>query len=107
MSPSAERTYSGTFTFTLTGWKALALLTALLAVGAFRFTRARAALEGQGRAVLEAWIVGDLQRPLLADSTLTLAEKGEALLGVSDVRVRALEARGPFDDVHVFWLAFL
>ncbi len=89
-------------TFKLTGWKAVAFLVVVAALGAYRFTRARAALEGQGREALEAWIVGEIQRPLLADTTLGLAEKGEALLATSDaVRIRALDARGPFDDVHV------
>ena len=89
-------------TFKLTGWKALALLLVLAVLGAYRFTRARAALEGQGREALEAWIVGEIQRPLLADTTLGLAEKGEALLAASGaVRIRALDAHGPFDDVHV------
>lgn len=98
---TSTRTYGGTFTFNLTGWKAVAFLVALLAVGAFRFTRARGALEGQGRATLEAWIVGEIQRPLLADTTLPLAEKGAALLEASTVSIRALEARGPLDDVQV------
>jgi hypothetical protein len=89
-------------TFKLTGWKALAFLVLLLALGAYRFTRARAALEGDGREKLETWIVGEIQRPLLADTTLSLAEKGEALLETfGSVRIRALDARGPYDDVQV------
>ena len=93
---------SNAFTFTLTGWKAVAFILVVVAFGAYRFTRARAALEGDGREKLEAWIVGEIQRPLLADTTLALAEKGAALLEASTaVGIRTLDARGPFDDVHV------
>jgi hypothetical protein len=102
MSNESTSPGRGTFTFHLTGWKAVALLLVLAALGAYRFTRARAALEGDGRATLEMWIVGEIQRPLLADTTLSLAEKGTALLQVSSaVRIRTLDARGPFDDVEV------
>ena len=90
-----------TVTFRLTGWKAVALVVALVAFAAFRFTRARSAMDGQGREALESWIVGELQRPLLADTTLTLAEKGEAVLRVSSVTLRRLDARGPLNDVMV------
>jgi len=91
-----------TATFKLTGWKALALLVVLVALGAYRFTRAHVALEGKGRETLEAWIVGEIQRPLLADTTLPLAEKGAALLEASGaVTIRKLDAHGPLDDVHV------
>ncbi|HSW31030.1 MAG TPA: hypothetical protein VLH75_16215 [Longimicrobiales bacterium] len=90
------------FTFTLTGWKAVVFILVIVAFGAFRFTRARAALDGDGRGKLEAWIVGEIQRPLLADATLGLAEKGAALLVASTaVGIRTLDARGPFDDVQV------
>lgn len=91
----------GAVTFTLTGWKAVALIVVVVAFGAYRFTRARAALEGQGRETLEAWIVGEIQRPLLADTTLSLAEKGDALLEASRLTIRTLDARGPLDDVQV------
>jgi len=101
------RTYSGKLTFTLTGWKAVALLVALASVGAYRFTRARTALEGQGREALEAWIVGELQRPLLADTTLGLAEKGQALLDVSTYSsLTGWSHRGPGTALG-YWLAFI
>jgi len=90
-----------TVTFRFTGWKAVALIVALVAFAAFRATRARSAMNGQGREVLESWIVGELQRPLLADTTLTLAEKGEAVLRLSTVSIWTLDARGPLDDVVV------
>ncbi len=90
-----------THRFKLTGWQAVVFLIAAVGFAAFRFTRARSALEGQGREALEAWIVGDVVRPLLADTTLSLAEKGDAVLGASTVTIRALDAHGPLDDVVV------
>ena len=90
-----------TLTFRFTGWKAVALIVALVAFAAFRATRARSAMDGQGREVLESWIVGELQRPILADSTLTLAEKGEAVLRASSVTLRTLDAHGPLSDAVV------
>ncbi|MHB1192717.1 MAG: hypothetical protein ACYC6F_06685 [Longimicrobiales bacterium] len=102
MQSERDHHASNAFTFTLTGWKAVVLILVVVAFGAFRFTRARAALEGDGRGKLEAWIVGELQRPLLADTTLALAEKGSALLeAAAAVGIRTLDARGPFDDVQV------
>ncbi len=88
-------------TLHLRGWKAVAFVAVVLALAGLRFVRARTALDTQGREALEAWIVGELQRPLLADTTLPLAEKGQALLGASAVTLRALSAHGPPDDTVV------
>ena len=64
------------------------------------------ALLGGGRVTFPttANLTFSLVAPLeiLADTTLGLAEKGAALLGASTaVRIRTLDARGPFDDVQV------
>jgi hypothetical protein len=88
-------------TMKVTGWKAIPLIIVVVGFGVFRFVSARQSLDTQGREALEQWIVAELIRPLLADSTTSLAERGEAVLGASQVKIRDLSARGPLDDLVV------
>ncbi len=86
---------------TFTGWKAVLVLILLAGVAVFRITTARSRLDTQGRAALEAWVQGEMIRPLLADTTRPLAERGAAIAKASSVTIRSLAARGPLDNAVV------
>jgi len=88
-------------TVTLKGWKAVAALAVVLGVVAVRVSSARARLGTEGREALRAWVVGEVQRGLLADTTLGLEERGTALVQASTITIESLEARGPLDDTVV------
>jgi len=86
---------------TLTGWKAVIVLIVVAGVVVFRVTTARARLDTQGRAALEAWVQGEMIRPILADTTRPLAERGAAIAEASSVTIRSLAVRGPLDNAVV------
>ena len=88
----------GEKTVTFTGWKALVVLVVVVGAVVFRVTTARAKLDTQGRLALEAWVKGEMIRPILADSTRSLLERGVAIVGASSVTIRELAVRGPLDD---------
>ena len=88
-------------TLKITGWKAVPHILIVVGFGIFRFVSARQALDTQGREVLEDWIAGELIRPILADSTASLGERGEAVLGAAQVEIRNLSARGSLEDLVV------
>lgn len=88
-------------TVTLRGWKAVAAILVFGGFLGFRWMTARQALDGQGRSALEDWIALEIQRPLLADTTIPLAERGQAVLGASEVTIRSLKARGRLDNLVV------
>ena len=88
-------------TLTLTGWKAVVVLAVLVGVVVFRVRTARAQLDTQGRTALEAWVQGEIIRPILADSTRSLAQRGMAVLQASQISIRSLAVRGPLDDAVV------
>lgn len=88
-------------TITFTGWKAVLVLLVIAGVAVFRISTARAKLDTQGRAALEAWVQADLARPLLDDTSLPLAERGAALVQASSAAIRSLAARGPLDNAVV------
>ncbi len=88
-------------TMKITGWKAVPIILLVVGFGGYRFATARQALDTQGREELEIWISGELIRPMLADSTTPLAERGEAILGASQVEIRKLSALGTLDDLVV------
>ena len=84
-------------TVTFTGWKALVVLVVVVGAVVFRVTTARTKLEPQGRLALEAWVKGEMIRPILADSTRSLLERGVAIAGASSVTIREIAVRGPLD----------
>ena len=88
-------------TVTLTGWKAVPVIFLVVGFVGFRFYTARQALDTEGRQVLEEWIAGELQRPILADTSRSLEERGQAVLDASNVRIRAMSARGSLEDLVV------
>ena len=90
-----------TKTMTLTGWKAAAGLVLVVGFVGFRWVSARQALDTEGRQVLEEWIAGELRRPILADTTRALEDRGQAVLAAGNVRIRSMSARGPLDDLVV------
>jgi hypothetical protein len=69
-------------TVTLTGWKAIPVIILLVGFVGFRMYTARQSLDTEGRQALEEWIALELQRPILADMSLSLEERGEAVLAV-------------------------
>ena len=90
-----------TSTVTLTGWKAVAAIVLVLGFVGFKWVTARQALDTQGRQVLTEWIAGELRRPILADTTRGLAERGQAVLAAGNVRIRSMSGRGSLDDLVV------
>jgi hypothetical protein len=88
-------------TVTLRGRRAVAAMVLIVAVVGVRVVTARARLGAEGREVLRAWVVGEVQRNLIADTTLGLQERGEALVQASTIAIESLEARGPLDDTVV------
>lgn len=79
----------------ITGWKAILVLIVLVSVGGFRLTTARTKIDTQGRAALERWVQAEMIRPLLADTTRSLQERGAAMLEASSVTIKSLSVRGP------------
>jgi len=90
-----------TRTVTLTGWKAVVVLAAMAAFAGYRMVSARDTLDTQGREELEMWIRAEVLTPILADTTLGLAERGAQLVEASRVSIRSIAARGPLDDMVV------
>jgi hypothetical protein len=88
-------------TGTLTGWKALLVLAVVAGVIGFRIATARAQIGTQGRAALERWVQAELTRPILADTTRSLAERGAAINQASSVTIRSLAVRGPLSNAVV------
>ena len=88
-------------TMKITGWKAVPVILLVVGFGGYRFLTARQALDTQGREELETWIAAELIRPMLADSTTSLAERGEAILGASQTEIRNLSARGSLENLVV------
>jgi len=86
---------------TLTGWKAVLVLIVLAGVVIFRITTARAKLDTQGRAALETWVQQEMIRPILADTTRSLQERGNAVLKATSVTIRSLAVRGRLDKAVV------
>ncbi len=85
-------------TMTFTGWKAVLVLVVIVGVGLFRLTTARAKLDTQGKAALELWVQSELIRPILADTTASLAERGSAALQASSVKIKSLAVRGRLNN---------
>jgi len=86
---------------TLTGWKAVLVLVVVASVVVFRVTTARAKLDTQGRAQLEMWVQQEMIRPILADTSRSLLERGSAVLQASSVSIRSLAVRGPLNNAVV------
>lgn len=86
---------------TVTGWKALLVLVILVGAVVVRVSTARAQLDTQGRIALEAWVRGEVIRPILADSDRNVLERGAAVLQAATLKIRSIEARGPLDDTVV------
>jgi hypothetical protein len=62
---------------------------------------ARARIDTQGRAELERWVQSELIRPIVADTTESLSERGAALSRASSVIIRSLAVRGPLGNAVV------
>lgn len=88
-------------TMTLTGWKAVLVLAVVVGVGGFRLKTAHTTIDTQGRASLEAWVRAEATRPILADTTGSLVDKGVALAKASSVTIQSLAVRGPLRNAVV------
>jgi hypothetical protein len=86
---------------TFTGWKALLVVAALAGFAAFRIVTVRATLDTEGRAALQAWVQGDVIRPILADTTRPLEERGRRIVEASSIGIRSLDVRGPLRNMVV------
>ena len=58
-------------------------------------------MDSQGRQAREEWVAGELRRPLLNDESLSLEERGQAVLAAGEVKIRSMRAKGPLDDLVV------
>ena len=88
-------------TIQLTGMKAVLALVALFGIVGFQWVSADKSLPTEGRTVLENWIQLEFQRDILDDSGSGLEERGEALLGATEIRIASLSAHGSPDDLVV------
>jgi hypothetical protein len=88
-------------TGTITGWKALVVLAIAAGVIGFRIATARAQIDTQGRAALERWVQAELIRPILTDTSQSLAARGAAINQASSVTIRSLAVRGPLSNAVV------
>lgn len=82
-------------TVTVSGWKAVLLLIVIAVVAGFRIMTAHAKLDTQARARMERWVQAELIRPIIADTTKSLAEQGAALEQTSSVTIKSIAVRGP------------
>ena len=82
----------------LSGWKLLLALAVVGAIAAYRVETANAKLDTQARARLQRWVQAEVIRPIIADTTKTLAEQGAALEQASTVTVKSVAVRGPLSD---------
>ena len=85
----------------LTGSKALIVGVLIVGLMALRSFNAATTLDTQGRDTLQEWVMLELQRPILADESLSLEAKGEAVLKAGNVRIASMKAKGPMDDLVV------
>jgi hypothetical protein len=88
-------------TVTFSGWKAVLVLVLLAGAVVFREVTARSKLDPQGRAALEAWVQGEMIRPILGDTSQSLADRGAALAQASSVTIRSLAVRGRLQNAVV------
>ncbi|HKI96164.1 MAG TPA: hypothetical protein VJ992_12830 [Gemmatimonadales bacterium] len=82
----------------LSGWRLLLALVVVAGVGVYRVETAHAKLDTQARARLQRWVQAEVIRPIIADTTKTLAEQGAALEQASTVTVKSVAVRGPLSD---------
>ena len=82
-------------TVTFSGWKLVLALIVVAGVVGFRLVTAHTKLDTQGRAVLQRWVQSELIRPIVNDTSKTLAEQGAALQQASKVTIKSLAVRGP------------
>ena len=85
----------------LTGWKAVVVGVLVVGGAGYRSVTARTTLDTQGRQALEEWVAGEIRRPLLADESVSLEEKAQAVLDAGSVEIRSMRARGPLDNLVV------
>ncbi len=81
-------------TLQLTGPKAIAALIVIVGVIAFRQYAARTTLDTKGRAALQSWVQAEMIRPLVADTTQPLEDRGAAVSAAATVKIRSLGVRG-------------
>jgi len=82
----------------LSGWKLLLALAVVAAIAAYRVETANTKLDTQARARMQRWVQAEVIRPIIADTTKDLAEKGAALEQASTVTVKSVAVRGPLSD---------
>jgi len=90
-----------TKTVTLTGWKAVVAIVAVLGFTGFRLVTARQTLDTEGREALQVWVAGDVMRPALNDTSLSLEERGATAIAATKVQIRSISGLGPLDDFVV------
>lgn len=88
-------------TVKLSGWKAVLVLIALAGVAGFRLVTARATIPTQGRAALQRWVQDEVIRPILADTTTSLAQKDSALTQATAVTIKSIAVHGSLQKAVV------
>lgn len=88
-------------TIRLSGWKAVLALIFLAGGWVLWQAHARTQIDTQGRARMERWVQAEVIRPLLKDTTQSLAEQGAALEQASSVKIRSLTIHGPTNHAVV------
>jgi hypothetical protein len=85
----------------LRDWKAVVVGVLVVGAAGYRMVTARTTLDTQGRQALEEWVAGEIRRPLLDEESLSLEEKGQAVLAAGGVRIRSKRAKESLDDLVV------
>ncbi len=88
-------------TVTLSGWKLVLVVLVLGSVAAFRVVTARAQMDTQGRDQLQRWVQAEVVRPILADTTRSVAARDSALLLASSVTIKSLKVHGSLQNAVV------
>lgn len=88
-------------TVKISGIKAVLVLLVLGGMAAYRFINSRTTLDTQGRAALQMWVQDELIRPIVADTSRSLAEQGAALAQATSVKVKSISVHGSLDNAVV------
>ena len=88
-------------TVKLSGWKAVLALLVLAGAVGFREVTVRDKLDTQGREALRRWVQAEVIRPIVADTTRSLAERDSALTQALAVTIKSLGVRGALSNAVV------
>ena len=87
--------------FEVKGWKAVAILAAIVLFSGYTFISAKRSLDTDGKQVVKDWIISEYQRYHLARTDISDEERAELLLQSRDLEIKSMSARGNLDSMIV------